>query len=105
MMVHWSGKWLTIPVGSSSVKLYGVKASMGQGAFVQLCSISDLSNKEQTLIHNLLAELQALLDKYSSVFDLPKGLPPTRDYDHHIPLIPEARPVQMHLYRYALRLR
>jgi hypothetical protein len=35
------------------------------------------------------------------VFELPKGLPPTRDCDHHIPLVLDALPVQMRPYRYA----
>ena len=72
---------------------------------IHLCSLSDFSAKEQDLIQSLPAGLQALLDKYSSVFELPKGLPPARDCDHHIPLVPDARPVQMRPYRYAPALK
>jgi hypothetical protein len=39
------------------------------------------------------------------VFELPKGLPPPRDCDHQIPLIPDACPVQMRPYRYAPALK
>lgn len=46
-------------------------------------------------------EVQALLDKFESVFTVPTGLPPRRQYDHHIPLIPGARPVPVRSYRVA----
>ena len=37
--------------------------------------------------------MQQVLDTYSSVFDLPKGLPPSRrEHDHNIPLIPGSQP-------------
>lgn len=105
MMVHWLDKWVSIPVGNSYIKLYGVKTSDSQGSFIQLCSLSDFSTKEQDMIQSLPVGLQALLDQYSSVFELPKGLPPARDCDHHIPLVPDARPVQMRPYRYAPALK
>jgi len=40
-----------------------------------------------------------LLDHFSSVFETPSGLPPRRQYDHQIPLLPGARPVSMRPYR------
>jgi hypothetical protein len=46
--------------------------------------------------------VEHLIDKYSMVFALPHGLPPTRDCDHQISLILGARPVQMWPYRYTL---
>jgi hypothetical protein len=50
-------------------------------------------------------ELQSLISKYQSVFELPKGLPPTRDCDHHIDLLPRAQPFHMRPYRYAPALK
>jgi hypothetical protein len=35
----------------------------------------------------LPVEVQALIDRFSAVFAMPVGLPPRRQYDHHIPLI------------------
>jgi hypothetical protein len=46
-----------------------------------------------------------LLSKFSSVFDAPQGLPPRRQYDHHIPLIPGARPISMPPYLIAPELK
>jgi hypothetical protein len=105
MLVHWADKWLSLTVGSSPVKLYGVQASDGQGALVQLCSLSQLPDTDQHIIQSLPLELQSLLDRYSSVFEVPQGLPPVRDCDHRIPLIPGARPVQMRPYCYAPALK
>lgn len=48
-----------------------------------------------------LPELIAgLVDEFASLFSEPKGLPPRRDQDHHIPLIPGAQPVKTRPYRY-----
>ena len=49
----------------------------------QLCSLDVQTSK---LV--VSPDLQKVLDKYSKVFDTPKGLPPTRDHDHAINLIP-----------------
>jgi hypothetical protein len=38
------------------------------------------------------------LDHFSSVFDEPTYLPPRRQYDHRIPLIPGAKPVSLRPY-------
>ena len=43
--------------------------------------------------------VQALLDKYAVVFSPPTGLPPRRQFDHSIPLIPGAQLVSIRPYR------
>ena len=50
-------------------------------------------------------EVQQILDQFSSVFEAPTGLPPRRQYDHHIPLVLGARPVSVHPYRVAPELK
>jgi len=40
------------------------------------------------------------LDNYSKVFETPKGLPPSRDHDHAINLIPGSVPPNIRPYKY-----
>lgn len=49
---------------------------------------------------DMAPELQALLLKYGNVFEMPSGLPPSRAFDHSIPLVPEATPIKIKPYRY-----
>jgi hypothetical protein len=51
------------------------------------------------------ADVQVILDKFASVFDAPVGLLPSRQYDHHIPLIPGTRPVSIKPYHVAPELK
>ena len=44
-------------------------------------------------------DFQKVLDKYSKVFDTPKGLPPTWDHDHAINLILGSVPPNIRPYR------
>jgi hypothetical protein len=105
MLIHWAQKWLSVPLKESIVTLYGVKSSVTQTAVIQVCSIQELSDKEQTILSSLPADIQALLFQFPSVFEIPSGMPPTRDCDHQVPLITGARPVQMRPYRYAPALK
>lgn len=41
-----------------------------------------------------------MLQEFDSVFAEPEGLPPDRPYDHSIPLIPGAQPVNVRPYHY-----
>jgi hypothetical protein len=101
MMVHWAHKWLTIPIKGTYVTLHGLASSVLLESMVQVCNLFELSDKEQTILQKLPAAIQDLIQQYFSVFDVPKGMPPARECDHQIPLIPGARPVQMRPYRYA----
>jgi len=42
-----------------------------------------------------------LLAQYQDVFELPNKLPPERVYDHDVPLLPNAIPVNARPYRYS----
>lgn len=63
----------------------------------------DLHNSSSSPTH--IPKAHALLDKFSTVFEEPKGLPPRRDYDHIICLIPGARLVAIRPYRVAPHLK
>ena len=45
-------------------------------------------------------DLQKVLDNHSKVFETPKGLPPIRDHDHAIYLIPRSVPPNIRPYKY-----
>ncbi|XP_039121357.1 uncharacterized protein LOC120258078 [Dioscorea cayenensis subsp. rotundata] len=44
--------------------------------------------------------VSSLLREFTEVFSTPAGLPPGREHDHHIPLLPGAPPVNVRPYRY-----
>ena len=54
----------------------------------------------QTSRPSIYPDLQKVLDKYSIVFDTPKGLPPIRDHDHAINLILGSVAPNIRPYRY-----
>ena len=58
-----------------------------RGVIAQLCLL-DVSK----LKSYISPDLQKVLDNHSKVFETPKGLPPIRDHDHAIHLIPKSVP-------------
>jgi hypothetical protein len=45
-------------------------------------------------------EFATLLEEFASLFLEPQGLPPRREFDHKITLLPGSRPVNLRPYRY-----
>jgi hypothetical protein len=67
-----------------------------QGVFAKLFSLYVKTSKP-----SIPLDLQGIIDKNSKVFeDIPKGLPPTRNHDHDIHLIPGSLPPNINSYRY-----
>ena len=60
-----------------------------------VCSLSDLT------MDGITPEIQTVITKYSHLFQEPSALPPTRQCDHNIALLPGAQPVSVRPYRYA----
>jgi hypothetical protein len=95
MQVHWQQKWMLIPYEGQWIKLQGELP---------------LDYEETMLeVHFLLKDfkaadipppIQALIDKYGTVFQPLVGLPPSRSCDHGIPLIAGAQPFVIRPYRY-----
>jgi hypothetical protein len=50
---------------------------------------------------SLPAGIHQVLTEFSSVFAEPDGLPPSRQFDHSIPLVTGAKPVNLRLYHYS----
>ena len=65
------------------------------GVIAQLCSL-DVS----TLESFISPDLQKFLGNHSKVFETLKGLPPIRDHDHVIHLIPGSVTPNIRPYRY-----
>ncbi|XP_028237019.1 uncharacterized protein LOC114416356 [Glycine soja] len=69
-----------------------------QASYFRIALITD--NPEPPPPHTLPPEIQALLIRFSTLFQNPSGLPPNRDTDHHIHLLPHTNPVNVRPYRY-----
>jgi hypothetical protein len=67
-----------------------------QGVIAELCSLEVYTSKS-----SISPNIQNVIDKNSKRFeDIPKGLPPPRDHDHVIHLIPKSVPPNIRPYRY-----
>ena len=76
-----------------------LKGLVKQGAVAQLIQLSS-QQQEQTTVP-VPATIQKIIDQHQSTFQEPTQLPPRRPFDHAIPLIPGAVPVQKKPHRYA----
>jgi hypothetical protein len=66
------------------------------GVIIQLCSLDLQTSKPSIPLY-----FQGIIDNHSKVFeDIPRGLPPTRNHDHAIHLIPGSVPPNIRPYRY-----
>lgn len=102
MLTHWSQHWLALLNEGHLLVLHGEGAEGITHALIELHVVQD-TLEEST--EQLSPGVQALLDEFASVFDTPTSLPPSRQYDHQIPLVPGARPVSMRPYRVAPELK
>ena len=99
MRVDWRNKWMQIPMGTSTVVLHGSPELQSSYMVFQLLSVQSgiQPNSEAS---QLPADKVQLLQDFKSVCDPPSELPPVRPYDHTIPLVQGARPVNIRPYRY-----
>jgi len=104
MHVHWSHQWMAIPYQGSTAVLLGKSASVPSGSVIQLCLVQDSAEPHLATAH-LPVAVQDLLSEFAQLFEPVSGLPPRRDCDHAIPLIPGAHPVAVRPYRYAPMLK
>ena len=103
MKVNWQDKWMSIPYGSSTVVLQGLKSSDAGCNIIQLFNITSDHLTEQA--PPLPPLVQELLVEFQDLFAEPSSLPPRRDCDHTIPLVPGAQPVSVRQYRYSQKLK
>jgi hypothetical protein len=103
MIAHWAQHWLAFYRGEQLVVLHGEGAPGFTHALVELHLLQPCLSLAPNTGHR--PEVLQLLTEFAEVFTEPTGLPPRRQYDHHIPLVPGARPVSMRPYCVAPELK
>ncbi|KAM0929344.1 hypothetical protein ACQ4PT_001454 [Festuca glaucescens] len=114
MTHHWAEKWFEFDHQGTKCKLQGIRPNTEQCEtisveelhtlqrqdsvyyMVELYTVSDTTS--QSTVPHIVA---MVLKTYEEVFAEPKGLPPHRSFDHTIPLLPGASPVNLRPYRYS----
>lgn len=86
-------KWLSIPYKGETVLLQGLTPAVDTDIVIQLLTV-DATENEPSMSH-LPADIQALLAEFPTILTIPNSLPPKRDFDHTIPLIEGATPVNI----------
>ncbi|XP_056698524.1 uncharacterized protein [Spinacia oleracea] len=96
-------KRLKVVEGEPSSKLFATTAHL---CLIQVQNQADLHSETHTPSVEVPAELKELQLNYQMVFEEPTELPPLRGvFDHAIPLLPDANPVNIRPYRYPLQQR
>lgn len=93
MTVDWAQQWMNVPNRGGRSLLIGI--GMREFAYTMI-EVSSITCQDPVPVHPMI---QPILDDYADVFAAPEGLPPRRQYDHVIPLVPGARPVSLRPYR------
>jgi hypothetical protein len=101
MVTDWDQGWLAIPHNVRQVILHSGLTPLCTHALVELNLLNEIADAKPMIPD----AVQAILDKFASVFATPSGFLPCRQYDHHIPLIPGARPVSVRPYHVAPELK
>jgi hypothetical protein len=102
MITHWDKGWIAIYKDNKTVVLHGDGQQYCTHAMVELHLMHEAVQEQKAVVP---PEIEKLLSEYAAVFEAPTGLPPRRQYDHHIPLIPGARPISVRPYRVAPELK
>jgi len=113
--VHWSDQTMSFERAGKKVNLKGVRPDVTKcsqvsheqmqfllqnsrvSRVVQLCLMKPDRLAEESTLPGQAVDL---LEKYQILFEEPTELPPPRQFDHAIPLLPGAKPVNLRPYRY-----
>jgi hypothetical protein len=116
MTCNWEDKWISFDQQDHPVKLQGLQSSALTS--IQALSVEQLVKSykgndvwdvaELCLVENQLQisasvpeEIQSVLDDFAEVFQAPQGLPPHREFDHAVNLLPDSQPINCRPYRYS----
>ena len=110
---NWKDQTMTIVHNGEAIQLSGVQHSLGSTALeasadqlakwyagndiwaTALVSVTPPENSE-----TVPPEVAVVIERFESVFGEPTELPPHREYDHAVPLTPDAHPFNLRPYRY-----
>ena len=81
------------------VKVRKLKGLMRKGGIAQM--IHFCQAESTTASETIPEPIQRLVDQHSHLFQKLDSLPPTREFDHQIPLLPGVKPVNVKPYRYS----
>lgn len=114
MWIDWKRKKMRFTYAGNRITLVGVKEQLDQckpvtakqlkglaksGAIAQLVQLCSL--EEAKLDQQIPPEIQQVLESYKNRFQELDTLPPHRQFDHGIPLMPGTKPVNLKPYRYS----
>jgi len=113
MTCDWENKLIQFTQGDHDVRLQGIKRQdseisqlpadklfkwwKGNDVWAMVMLVPEVQPIHSDVCH----QVEQLLDRYQEIFQDPKKLPPERAYDHTIPLLPMAIPVNARPYRYS----
>ncbi|RLN03399.1 uncharacterized protein C2845_PM13G02930 [Panicum miliaceum] len=110
---HWENRTMEFMDRGLSIKLQGIKPAsleLKELPATQLAkwyagndiwALAIVDTNPSTATDSCPPQVQEVLDAYHGVFDDPQTLPPPRVYDHTIPILPGAVPVNSRPYRYS----
>lgn len=119
MQFDWNKKTIQFTLDGKLIKLQGLLAQPLQTTPISAKKVYNAAIGNDTWTYVILApsptpvdpplreetatppSVQQILDRYKDVFQDPKTLPPPRSYDHSIPLLPGAVPVNARPYHYS----
>jgi hypothetical protein len=99
MQVHWKLKWMEVPYQGQQIRLQGEVSDIPTQLLLQVCCLTQEAVMDPT-VFLLPVEIQSLIDQFGVIFEEPDRMPPSRDCNHEIPLVPGARTVNVRPYRY-----
>jgi hypothetical protein len=98
MEIHWAQKWIQLHYQGTFIQLVCILPDLPAGAVLHMCALEQPQEDDTA---SWPPEIQQLVQHYSTLFDPPSQLPPSRSCDHSIPLIPGAAPVYARPYHFS----
>lgn len=114
MDVHWARKEMPFLHHDKRITLTGVQPKLTQCFPITCHQLQAMcaDNAVQYMVQLCLLDgeasispppacVEAVIAQFAHLFEEPKGLPPSRPFDHSIPLIPVAQPINLWPCRYS----